>query len=120
MTTYIVRRLLVLPVIVLGVTMLIFAMLSLLTPYERASLYVADVPKRQGSIEGVIEKYGLDDPVYRQYWTWMVGRTDPDTGEVRGGILRGELGFSKTLGGPVLEVLRRRLPASPPQAPIQS
>ena len=30
MTTYIVRRLLVLPVIVLGVTMLIFAMLSLL------------------------------------------------------------------------------------------
>ena len=58
MTTYVARRLLVLPIIVLGVTMLIFAMLSLLTPYERASLYVADVPKRQGSIEGIIEKGG--------------------------------------------------------------
>jgi len=112
MTTYIARRLLVLPIIVLGVTMLIFAMLSMLTPYERASLYVADVPKRQGSIEGIIEKYGLDDPVYIQYWHWMVGRKDPDTGEVRGGVLRGELGFSKTIGGPVLEVLRRRLPAT--------
>jgi peptide/nickel transport system permease protein len=112
MTTYIVRRLLILPVIVLGVTMLIFAMLSLLTPYERASLYVADVPKRQGAIEGVIEKYGLDDPVYMQYWYWMVGRRDADTGEVQGGVLRGELGFSKTLGGPVFEVLSRRLPAT--------
>ncbi|MGD8998352.1 MAG: ABC transporter permease [Anaerolineae bacterium] len=112
MTTYIVRRLLVLPVIVLGVTMLIFALLSLLTPYERASLYVADVPKRQGSIEGVIEKYGLDDPVYTQYWHWMVGRRDPDTEEVRGGILRGQLGFSKTLGASVIDVLRRRLPAT--------
>jgi peptide/nickel transport system permease protein len=111
-TTYIVRRLIVLPIIVLGVTMLIFAMLSLLTPYERASLYVSDVPKRQGSIEGIIEKYGLDDPVYIQYWHWMVGRKDAETGEIRGGVLRGRLGFSKTLGGPVLEVLRRRLPAT--------
>jgi peptide/nickel transport system permease protein len=112
MTTYIIRRLLILPVIVVGVTMLIFALLSMLTPYERASLYVSDVPKRQGSIEGIIEKYGLNDPVYVQYWHWMVGRKDPDTGEIRGGILRGELGFSQTLGGPVLEVLRRRLPAT--------
>jgi peptide/nickel transport system permease protein len=112
MTTYIVRRLLVLPIIVLGVTMLIFAMLSLLTPYERASLYVADVPKRQGAIEGVVEKYGLDDPVYVQYWYWMIGRRDSDTGEIQGGVLRGKLGFSQTLGGPVIEVLGRRLPAT--------
>jgi len=112
MTTYIIRRLLILPVIVVGVTMLIFALLSMLTPYERASLYVSDVPKRQGSIEAIIEKYGLNDPVYVQYWHWMVGRKDPDTGEIRGGILRGELGFSQTLGGPVFEVLRRRLPAT--------
>jgi peptide/nickel transport system permease protein len=111
-TTYIVRRLLVLPIIVLGVTMLIFAMLSLLTPYERASLYVSDVPKRQGSIELVIAKYGLDDPVYVQYWYWMVGRRDSDTGEIEGGVLRGKLGFSQTLGGPVIAVLHRRLPAT--------
>jgi len=112
MTTYIIRRLLILPVIVIGVTMLIFALLSMLTPYERASLYVSDVPKRQGSMEAIIEKYGLDKPVYVQYWHWMVGRKDPDTGEIRGGVLRGQLGFSTTVGGPVLEVLSRRLPAT--------
>ncbi|HEY74084.1 MAG: peptide ABC transporter permease [Anaerolineaceae bacterium 4572_32.2] len=112
MTTYIIRRILILPVIVLGVTMLIFAMLSLLTPYERASLYVQDVPKRQGAIEGIIEKYGLDDPIHIQYYHWMMGQRDPDTGKVQGGILRGDLGFSKTGASSVAEVIGRRLPAT--------
>lgn len=112
MATYIIRRILILPVIVLGVTMLIFAMLSLLTPYERASLYVQDVPKRQGAIEGIIEKYGLDDPIHIQYYYWMVGRRDPDTGEIRGGVLRGDLGFSQTGASSVAEVIGRRLPAT--------
>ena len=38
MLNYIIRRLLILPVILIGVTMLVFVMLSMLTPYERASL----------------------------------------------------------------------------------
>jgi peptide/nickel transport system permease protein len=112
MTTYIIRRLLILPNIVLGVTVLIFAMLSLLTPYERASLYVQDIPKRQGAIDEIVEKYGLADPIHLQYWYWMVGRKDPDTGEVRGGVLRGDLGFSQTMASSVMKVIRRRLPAT--------
>jgi peptide/nickel transport system permease protein len=112
MVAYIVRRLLIVPVLLIGVTMLIFAMLSLLTPYERASLYVTDIPKRQGAIEGIIEKYGLDDPVHIQYWYWMVGRKDPDTGEIKGGVLRGDLGFSKVGKSSVAEVIARRLPAT--------
>ena len=112
MVAYIVRRLLIVPVLLLGVTMLIFAMLSLLTPYERASLYVADIPKRQGAIDGIIEKYGLDDPVHIQYWYWMVGRKDPDTGDIKGGVLRGDLGFSKVGKSSVVEVIARRLPAT--------
>jgi peptide/nickel transport system permease protein len=112
MVAYIVRRLLIVPVLLLGVTMLIFAMLSLLTPYERASLYVTDIPKRQGAIDGIIEKYGLDDPVHIQYWYWMVGRKDPDTGDIKGGVLRGDLGFSKVGKSSVVEVIARRLPAT--------
>ena len=60
MLAYIIRRLLLLPVLLFGVTILVFALLSLLTPYERASLYVTDIPKRQGAIDSIIEKYGLD------------------------------------------------------------
>jgi len=112
MTTYIIRRLLILPIIVLGVTILIFAMLSLLTPYERASLYVQDIPKRQGAIDDIIKKYGLDDPIPAQYWHWMVGRRDSDTGEIRGGVLRGDLGFSQIMASSVMKVIRRRLPAT--------
>jgi peptide/nickel transport system permease protein len=112
MLNYIIRRLLILPVILVGVTMLVFVMLSMLTPYERASLYVSDIPKRQGAIEGIIAKYGLDDPIPVQYWRWMVGVTDADTGEVTGGILRGDMGFSKVGKSSVAEVIQRRLPAT--------
>ena len=112
MFAYITRRLLLLPLLIFGVTILIFALLSMLTPYERASLYVTDIPKRQGAIEGIIEKYGLDDPIYVQYYYWMVGRKDPDTGEIKGGVLRGDLGFSKVGKQPVAEVIGRKLPAT--------
>lgn len=100
------------PVLLTGVTILIFLMLSMLTPYERASLYVQDIPKRQGALEGIIEKYGLDDPVHIQYWHWMVGKKDKVTGEISGGVLRGDLGFSKVGHSSVVEVIGRRLPAT--------
>ena len=112
MFRYIVRRLLIMPILVLGVTILIFAMLSMLTKYERASLYVQDIPKRQGAIDDIIEKYGLDDPIHIQYWHWMVGRKDDVTGEIKGGILRGDLGFSKVGKSSVVEVIGRRPPAT--------
>ena len=106
MLAYIIRRLLILPILAVGVTMLIFLMISMLTPYERAALYVQDVPKRQGAIDAIIKKYGLDDPLHIQYWNWMVGKTDPDTGEIKGGILRGDLGWSKTGKSTVVEVIQ--------------
>lgn len=112
MLAYIIRRLLILPLILIGVTMLIFLLISLLTPYERASLYVTDIPKRQGAIEGIIKKYGLDEPLPVQYWNWMIGRTDESTGEVEGGILRGDFGWSKVGKSSVADVIRRRLPAT--------
>ena len=112
MFAYIIRRLLLMPVLITGVTILIFLLLSLLTPYERASLYVTDIPKRQGAIEKIIDKYGLNEPIHIQYYHWMVGRTDPDTGEIKGGVLRGDLGFSKTGKAAVTDVIKHRLPAT--------
>ncbi|MCB0202220.1 MAG: ABC transporter permease, partial [Anaerolineae bacterium] len=112
MAGYILRRLLIMPLLLIGVTLLIFVMLSALTPYERASLYVQDIPKRQGAIEAVIEKYGLDEPIHVQYINWMFGRRDADTGMIEGGVLRGDLGWSKVGKSSVAEVLGRRLPAT--------
>lgn len=112
MTAYIIRRLLILPLIMVGVSMLIFAMMQFLGPVERSALYIRDFPKTQGQIDAVIKRYGLDDPFLVQYWHWLVGKEDAVTGETIGGILRGDLGFSRTGREPVIDLLKRRLPVT--------
>jgi peptide/nickel transport system permease protein len=112
MTAYIIRRLIQLPITVFGVTLLVFGMTFILDPVERSALYVRDIPHTEGAIDAVIRRYGLDDPFFTQYWRWLVGRTDPETGEKVGGILRGDFGFSRTGRVPVKDLILLRLPAS--------
>ncbi len=112
MTAYILRRLLILPVIMLGVTILIFGLMMLLDPIERATLFVPDVPHDAQAVQKIIKKYGLNDPVHKQYFTWLVGRKDTQTGEIEGGILRGNLGWSHTAQMPVSEAIMIRLPVT--------
>lgn len=100
MAAYIIRRLLIMPLIVLGVTILIFSMLQLLSPYDRASLYVQDVPRRAGAIDEIIEKYGLDDPIPIQYFRWL------------GKVVRGDLGWSTVGKRPVVDSILHFLPAT--------
>jgi len=112
MARFIIRRLLQLPVTMLGVTLMIFAMLQLLSPVERSALYVADTPHNESAIDAIVRKYGLDDPFYVQYWRWLVGTKDPATGERTGGVLRGDLGYSRTGRQTVRELIAQRLPAT--------
>jgi peptide/nickel transport system permease protein len=112
MTAYIIRRILILPIILIGVTFLIFLMLQLLGPVERTALYVRDIPRNEAQIDAIIRRYGLDKPVFVQYWNWLVGLEDPQTGERVGGILRGDFGYSRTGREPVIEALWRRFPAT--------
>lgn len=112
MTAYIVRRLLIMPIILIGVTILIFAMLQVLGPVERSALYVRDIPKNDRQVEAIITRYGLDKPFYVQYWNWLVGTVDGATGERVGGVLRGDLGYSRTGREEVIDVLLRRFPAT--------
>ena len=111
MLNYIIRRLLILPVILIGVTMLIFAMLQFLSPEERSALYVRDIPKNQAMMEGIIKRYGLDDPIYLQYWHWLVGRVDT-SGQLTGGILRGDFGYSRSGNREVAAIIEDRFPAT--------
>jgi peptide/nickel transport system permease protein len=90
MTAYIIRRLMILPIIMIGVSMLIFAMLQIMGPVERSALYVRDIPKTEAQVEAIITRYGLDDPFFVQYWRWLVGTTDQATGrDCGGGVARG-------------------------------
>lgn len=100
MWRYIVRRLLALPVLLFGISVLIFAMMQFLSPYERASLYVSDIPKRQGDMDALIRKYGLDRPFYEQYARWISN------------VAKGDLGFSKRGKRPVADAIAHLFPAT--------
>ncbi len=110
MVNYIIRRLLLVPVLLFGVTLIIFGLLQFLDPVERSALYVRDFPRNDKQIEGIIKRYGLDQPMYVQYWTWLTGSKDPATGERQGGILRGDFGYSRTASQPVIDIIKNRFP----------
>ncbi|MEN8241357.1 MAG: ABC transporter permease [Chloroflexota bacterium] len=112
MLTYIFRRIMIIPLIMVGISIMIFTMLSLLSPYERAALYIKEGQKHVAPIEDIVEKYDLDAPIHIQYWNWMIGKEDPDTGEIKGGVLRGDLGWSQAGKSTVAEAIGRRFPAS--------
>ena len=110
MVTYIIRRLLLVPVLLFGVTVLIFGMLQFISPVERTALYVRDIPKNDKQIEGLIRRYGFDQPLHIQYWRWLVGTKDPVTGGRNGGILFGDFGYSRTGSEPVARMIENRFP----------
>jgi len=112
MLNYIIRRCLLIPVILFGVTVLIFGMISFLSPSDRAALYVRDIPKNDAVMDGIIRRYGLDLPIHKQYWYWLVGKEDTVSGEIIGGILRGNFGYSRSASQPVADLIVKRFPAT--------
>ena len=100
MALYIIRRLLILPFTLFGLSVLVFLMLMSLDPIERATLYVSSPPRTPGALQDVIEKYGLDLPIYEQYINWA------------GKAIRFDFGWSKTAQMPVTEAIGQYFPAT--------
>jgi len=102
MIAYIARRLLILPIILFGVSMLIFSMIMMLGPYQRLSTYINDPAQLKGAedIDQLVSKYGLNDPWYEQYGRWI------------GGVLKGDFGWSESAGAPVTKAIADRFPAT--------
>jgi dipeptide transport system permease protein len=97
--SYIIRRLLLLIPVLLGVTLFIFGITMLFSPTMRAALYVTNM-RDLGNIPGIIEHYGLDEPFFVQYGTWL------------GQVFRGNLGWSDVVSMPVAEAIPHYLPAT--------
>ncbi len=99
MGAYAARRLLLLPLVAFGVTVLIFALLQLVSPEQRAALFVTDV-KQLAQLSNVIRKYGLDQPVYVQYGMWLQQ------------LAHGDLGWSQTARMPTSGAIAAFFPAT--------
>lgn len=110
MTNYIIRRILLVPVLLLGVSLIIMGVLQLLGPIERSALYVKDFPKNDRQVDGIIKKYALDRPFHEQYWRWLNGVKDPITGNREGGVLHGDFGYSRSASQMVIDIIKNRFP----------
>ncbi|MDY6894190.1 MAG: ABC transporter permease [Thermotogota bacterium] len=99
MTTYIIRRLLLLPLIMLGVTLIVFSMQQLLGPLKLLSTYVDPNTYAKLSDQdkiALMEQYGLTDPWPVRYGKWI------------GNLFKGDLGWSVVGKEPVLDALLHR------------
>lgn len=99
MAKFILRRLAFLPVVLFGVTLLLFGLFHTLSPEMRASLYIKD-PRQLNDLDAVIMKYGLNDPFHIQYGRWLKK------------MARGDLGYSETAKMPVSEAIAAFFPAT--------
>ena len=101
MLTFIARRLLFLPVVLIGVTLLIFVAMSLLSPYQLVSTYIKSPEElKNQSLDDLVRKYGLDQPVHVRYINWVKN------------LLKGDLGYSVSANMHVAEAIAKRFPAT--------
>jgi peptide/nickel transport system permease protein len=103
-TAYILRRLLWVPVLLLGITLLTFVIFTLAPGDPVTALIkpgVMEATTQIGSgMEVLRERYGLDKPIYVRYVIWL------------GEVLRGNLGYSYTTDRPISEMIAEVLPAT--------
>ena len=101
MLNFIVRRLLFLPVVLFGVTLLVFIFMSFLSPYQLVSTYIRSPEElKNQSLDQLVKKYDLDDPIWVKYGKWI------------NNLAHGNLGYSVTNNMYVTEAIRQRFPAT--------
>jgi len=96
MRQYIIRRLLLLPVTALGVSILVFMVLHLVPGNPAQVIAGADAPP--ATVKQIEHELGLDRPLPEQYWNYI------------GRVLHGDLGRSLRSKRPVADDIRDALP----------
>jgi peptide/nickel transport system permease protein len=103
--SYIGRRLLYGLILIFLISILVFGIIQL-PPGDYATSYVAQLQSqnmeeatRQRILEGLTQRYGLDQPIHIQYYKW-----------VKNIILHGDFGESFAYNQPVIKLIMERLP----------
>ncbi len=97
MIDYLTRRILVMMVTLLAVSVLIFIVIQL-PPGDYLTSYITELESQGAAvdprkIEYLRSKYGLDLPLWQQYLTWILG------------VVQGDFGFSFEADMPVADVI---------------
>ena len=102
MLKYATRRLLYMLLLLLVLSMVSFVVIQL-PPGDFLTSYIVELqqsgqPADEALVAALKQRYGLDEPMWRQYGTWMWG------------LLQGDMGMSFERRQPVAELVRARLP----------
>lgn len=98
MTRYVVRRLAQSAAVLVGVSILVFAVIHLV-PGDPIRVALG-TRFSQATYDALLERSGLDQPLVTQYFTWL------------GSALQGDLGVSFRTGQTVTSMILERLPAT--------
>lgn len=101
MTAYIIRRLLLLPLVLFGITLIVFGLFQMLGPDKLLSAYINPNLAEKLSpeeMEKFKDKYGLNDPLIVRYGKWISS------------VFKGDLGWSLVGKEPVLDAMKKRIP----------
>ncbi|GAA3402628.1 ABC transporter permease [Paenibacillus hodogayensis] len=99
MALYALRRLLNAIPILIGITIISFAIIHM-APGSPISAFIEDPTIKAVDKENMIKAYGLDKPLYEQYWDWVSG------------MAQGDLGTSFLKSEPVTKLIKDRLPTT--------
>ncbi len=101
MLTYIIRRLLIAIPVFLGITVLLYILVSITPDGGPLAAYLGPGKHISAQQLAVLRaKFGLDQPIPVRYVKWL------------GALVRGDLGYSTQTGAPVLQEIENRLPAT--------
>ena len=100
MLAFIIQRLIQGIIVMFLVSFVTFGILQL-APGSPVDTMVGEAPVTKAQRAAIAEKWGLDDPWYTQYWTWMTN------------VFSGDLGTSVVrTGTPVSEMIREAAPVT--------
>ncbi|AFC31604.1 AppB [Paenibacillus mucilaginosus 3016] len=97
MSRYVLQRLLNAIPILIGITIISFAIIHM-APGSPLSAFMEDPTIKTADKENMVRTYGLDQPLYVQYWKWVSG------------MVTGDFGTSFLKNQPVSDLILDRLP----------
>jgi peptide/nickel transport system permease protein len=114
MLAYIIRRLLVLPVIAFILIVIVFSLFYALPPAAKVFAFVGENPSatRGNTIDSLIKLHHLDQGFFVQFSEWLIGFTSEQDGKFYPGLLQGNLGWSTSAVMPVTQALSSFIPAT--------
>jgi len=96
MLQYALRRVALLPVTLICLSIIVFSFMFFISPYARLAVFCNNPEAlRTVNLDVLLHRYGLDKPVPAQYWTWL------------NRLFHADFGWSQSARMPVIQALLR-------------